>query len=338
MGPEKRVAVRPPGLPVATVDLVMERLFGRMYQTAQYPVLCALAAMVNFAGRKRDPVVDYLKTLKFGVNLPSSVFWNWTPTYEGASRLQFNSLINDPAGRVDTAIQMFDVPLGYTFIAPKRKQKIFFKTLATNKLSGTFGCIETSVHGQHELGQGEPGVYDWGSMGGQIQLSKPNQPLWRGLDFSSIVVKVDLIDVRYMGDFMVPPSMFFAKNLAKHMRYKTRHDLQVSLRADKINVGVDWGALNLSCELGGSADMDMTLIDEPVPDLPQHRMIARGEGSFQLKKVGGITLPTWSIFQRKVKIVGTKGPTHRVTWKVEQPPSTPSPPDPYLDFLVRHGV
>lgn len=50
MGPEKRVAVRPPGLPVAAVDLVMERLFGRMYQTAQYPVLCALAAMVNFAG------------------------------------------------------------------------------------------------------------------------------------------------------------------------------------------------------------------------------------------------------------------------------------------------
>ena len=319
------------------VDLVMARLFGTIYLAAQYPMICAVAALANLAGRNRDPVVEFLKTLKFGVTLPSSVSWNWTPTCEGASRIQFNSVIDDSAGSVNTAIQMLDVPLGYTFLAPKRKQTFFFKTLSTNKQSGTFGCIETSVQAQHQLGQGQPGVHDWGSIGGQIQLSQPNQPVWRGLDFSSVVIKVDLIDVRYMGDFLVPPSTFVVNDLARHMIYKTRHDLQVSLSAQQVNVGMNWGPLSLSCELGGSADMNMTLVDEPVQDDPTHRVIARGEGDLQLKRFAGYEVPTWGLFRRKVNIVGTKSPSKRVTWKVEQPPPNPRAPDPFLDFLAEYG-
>lgn len=332
--PDKRLVDRERA---PAVDLVMERLFGSMYRAAEYPMICAAASVVNLAGRVRDPAVDYLKALKFGVSLPSSVSWKWTPTYEGASRLEFNSTIDDAEGRVNTAVQMLDVPLGYTFLAPKRKQKFFFKTLSTNKQSGTFGCIETSVHAQHRLGQGHQGPHDWGSIGGKIQLSKPNQPSWNGLDFSSVMMTVDLIDVRYMGDFMVPPSMFFAKNLARHMVFKTRHDVQVSLRAEKVNVGMNWGPLNLSCELGGSADMNMTLVDEPAPENTNHRVVARGNGDLELKKVGGYNLPAWGFFRRKVNIIGTKGPSQRVTWKIEQPAPKPSAPDKFLDFIAEHG-
>ena len=252
--------------------------------------------------------------------------------------MQFKSAIDDSAGTVSTAVQMLDVPLGYTFFAPKRKQEFIFKSVSTNKESGVFGCIETSVQGQHQLGQGQPGVHDWGSIGGAIQLSRPNQSVWRGLDFSSVVMKVDLIDVRYIGDFVVPPSMFFAKNMAKHMIFKSRHDLQVNIRAEKVNVGMSWGPLNLRCELGGSADMDVTLVDEPVMDDPTHRVIARGSGDFQLHKLGGYTVPAWRLFRRKVEIVGTKGPSDRVTWKVEQPPPpTPPTPDSMQDFMERFG-
>jgi hypothetical protein len=315
----------------------MERLFGRMYLAAQYPMICVAAAAVNLAGRNRDTVADYLKTLKIGMNVPSSVFWKWTPSYEGASRLDFNSVINDSAGSINAAIQMFDVPLGYTFFAPKREQKLFFKTVSTDNRSGTFGCVETRLLAQQRLGQGQPGVHEWGSINGEMQLSRPNQPVWHGLDFSSVVMKVDLIDVRYMGDFMVPSSMFFAKNMAKHMIFKTRHDLQVSLRAEKVNVDLNWGPLNLSCELGGSADMNMMLVDEPVLEDPGRRVIARGSGNFQLEKIGGRKVPTWGFFRRKVEFVGTKSSSNRVTWKVEQPPPKPSAPDRFLDFLAEHG-
>src|SRR6185312_6109919 len=46
--PDKRLVDRERA---PAVDLVMERLFGSMYRSAEYPMICAAASVVNLAGR-----------------------------------------------------------------------------------------------------------------------------------------------------------------------------------------------------------------------------------------------------------------------------------------------
>jgi hypothetical protein len=325
-------------------DKLIDRILGPIARVAQYPFLCGTSSMVNFAGRSRDPIVDALKYLKFGVNLPSSVWWQWAPTYEGASRLQFTSAINDTLGGVTSSLQMLDVPLGMTFLAPKREQLFWFKSVSTNNRSGTFGCIDTKVMATQQVGQ-QTDAMKWGTVSGDVRMSKFNPKPEHGfLDFSSLVLKIDLVDVHYLGDFQKPPFMHYARNLVRHLKTKTRHDVQISVQAEKLDVGLDWGGMSLTCELSGTADMNLTLIDEIEPELPMHRRVVVGTGDFQLKKVGPFKMPAWGFFHRKATIVGTKTPSNRMVWNVKQI-ADPAPaqivpdskPDKMFDFLCKFG-
>ena len=321
-------------------ELVMQRAFGGLYHLAQFPLLLAAAVVINTVGKLRDPMVDYMKGLNYCMSLPTSLSWQWTPSFEGASQLKFNKHIDDESGSVKTVLQLDDLPLGTTFFSPKRRQQIYFKNISTNGLSGFFGCIDTEVRVKDQLlGHGQDKqLTHWAQLVGKTRFSQTNK-LWTDeswlFDYTGLVLDLNFVQVQYLGDFMAPSSLFVVKKLANHMKYKTRHEmnLKVKVKAERIDVGVDWGRLQLTVPIAGEADMDMVLLDEPIEDSP-NRIALRGEGNVKMTKFNGYKLPAWGIFRRSVKVEGIKTPSGRMTFKEIKP--IPQP-DEFRDFLERFG-
>lgn len=319
-------------------QLLLNRAFGGLYHLAQFPVLLTAAVIINTMSKLRDPTVDTLKRLNYCMSLPSSLSWQWAPSFEGASQLKFNKRIDDECGTVKTVLELDDLPLGTTFFAPKRRQQLYFKNLATNGLSGFFGCIDTEVRVKDQILGQDKQLVQWAQLVGKTHFSQPNK-IWTEnsmIDYTGLALTLNFVQVQYLGDFMAPPSLFVVNKLARHMLFKTRHEMNLKVKAERIDVGVDWGNWQLNCQVGGELDMDMVLLDEPVEDSPRNRLTLRGEGNVKMTRFAGYKLPAWGIFCRKVKVEGVKSPSGRLNFKVKQIPVERGE-DRFRDFLEDFG-
>jgi hypothetical protein len=317
-------------------DRFIEECMGRLYRWAQYPLLLGMAGLINAAGSLRDPAVELLKSLKFSVHTQTSLFWAWKPTFEGASRLTFRSRLTDNDG-VRSNCDVQDVPLGLTFFVPQHRQTIAYKSVSADKKSGYFGQVSIKALVTDQItGQGSAPLRP-ANLSGQIEVSSPNFQS-RLFDFSSLKVRMDLVQVQYLGDFMRPPTFVTALNLSRYFLLKREMTAQMTVAADDVRLGLNWGRWNLSIPVSATGGVEFVVLDEPVAD-SDSRTIIRGSAHAKLTKFLGYQVPVWGIFKRSFVFECRKAPSGAKSWTVASVPKQPVPreTDSFQNFLLEQG-